>query len=50
MRVLIHWFATNPNLLAIIVTAGVAVLLACCIECTKCTGRQKDDVIHRHEA
>ena len=49
MRVLLHWFATNPNLVAIIVTAGVAILLVCCFQCTRCPGRDKDELFHRHQ-
>ena len=49
MHVLVHWFATSPNLLAMIVTAGVAILLVCCFQCTKCPCREKDDLFHRHE-
>jgi len=50
MRSLLHWFLSNANLLAIIVTIGVAVLLVCCLECTKCPGCEKDDeMFKRHE-
>jgi hypothetical protein len=49
MRVLIHWFAANVNLLAVLVTLGVGVLLVCCLECTKCSCREKDDLFHRNE-
>ena len=49
MRVLIHWFATNASVLAVLVTLGVGVLLVCCLECTKCPGREKDDIFNRHE-
>jgi len=49
MHSLIHWFAANSNLLAILVTVGVAVLLVCCLECTKCPCRDKDDLFKRHE-
>ena len=31
------------------VTAGVAVLRVCCLECTKCNCREKDDLFNRHE-
>ena len=48
-HVLVHWFATNSNLLAMIVTLGVAILLVCCLECTKCPSRKKDEFFHRHE-
>ena len=49
MRILIHWFMANANVLAILVTVGVAFLLVCCLECTKCPGREKDDLFKRHE-
>jgi hypothetical protein len=44
-----HWFVANANVLAILVTVGVAVLLVCCLECTKCPRREKDDLFTRHE-
>ncbi len=49
MRILIHWFIANANVLAILVTIGVAFLLVCCLECTKCGCREKDDIFNRHE-
>jgi hypothetical protein len=30
------------------VTVGVGLLLVCCIECTKCSRREKDDLFHHH--
>ena len=49
MQSLLHWFATNGNALAVVVTAGVAVLLICCLGCSNCPCRDKDDIFHRHE-
>jgi hypothetical protein len=49
MRVLSHWIATNANLLAILVTVGVAFLLVLCLQCTKCGCREKDELFKRHE-
>ncbi|MGA8042232.1 MAG: hypothetical protein WCA37_05460 [Terracidiphilus sp.] len=49
MRVLAHLFALNANVLAFLVTLGIAVLLVCCLECTKCPCRDKDDIFNRHE-
>jgi hypothetical protein len=49
MQALLHWFMTNANVLAILVTIGVALLLVCCLECTKCPCREKDDLFHRRE-
>jgi hypothetical protein len=49
MHVLIHWLTANATILAILVTVGVALLLVCCVECTKCPGREKDDLFKRRE-
>jgi hypothetical protein len=49
MNNLFHWFQTNASVLAILVTVGVAVLLVCCLECSKCGCREKDDLFKRHE-
>jgi hypothetical protein len=49
MRVLAHWLVINANLLAILVTVAVALLLVCCLQCTKCPCREKDDLFKRHE-
>jgi len=48
MHHLIHWFAVNASLLAILVTVGVAVLLVCCLGCSNCPSREKDDLFRRH--
>ena len=39
----------NGTLLAVIVTVGVAVLLVCCMECSDCGCREKDQIFKRHE-
>jgi hypothetical protein len=49
MQSLLHWFATNGSLLAVLVTVGVAVLLVCCLGCSDCPCREKDDIFRRHE-
>ena len=48
MRELAHLIASNANALAILVTVGVAVLIVCCLECTKCPCREKDEIFKRH--
>ena len=40
MNDLVHWFAINVNVLAAVVTIGVAVFLICCLAC----------IIHEHIA
>lgn len=49
MQTLIHWLLVSGSLVALVVTAGVAVLLVCCLGCAKCPGREKDDIFSRHE-
>jgi len=49
MHSVVHWFASNATVLAILVTLGVAVLLVCCVECTNCNCREKDELFRRHE-
>jgi hypothetical protein len=49
MHALIHWFTMNANLLAILVTVGVALLLVICLQCTKCPCTEKDDLFRRRE-
>jgi hypothetical protein len=50
MHSLIQWFATIENAVAVLVTVGVAVFLVCCLECTECPSRDKDDLFRRHNA
>jgi hypothetical protein len=45
----IHWFAAHESILAVIVTAGVALLLICCLECSDCGCRDKDDIFTHRE-
>jgi len=49
MNSLVHWFGINASVLAVLVTMGVAVLLICCLECSNCSCREKDDLFRRHE-
>jgi hypothetical protein len=49
MQDLSHLLAVNGSILAVLVTVGVAVLLICCLECTRCPKREKDNLFYRHE-
>ena len=49
MQQMTQWLTVNGSTLAVLVTVGVAVLLVCCLECTKCGCREKDDLFNRHE-
>jgi hypothetical protein len=44
---MLHWLVSNGGVLAVVVTAGVAVLLVCCLECSDCSHRDKDEFFHR---
>jgi hypothetical protein len=44
-----HWLAVHGSILAVLVTAGVAVLLVSCVHCTHCGHREKDEFFNRHE-
>jgi hypothetical protein len=46
---MVHWFFLNAGVLAVLVTVGVAILLVCCLKCSDCSKRDKDDLFHRHE-
>jgi hypothetical protein len=47
MNSLIHWFTVYENALAVVVTVGVALFLVCCLECTSCSCRDKDEFFRR---
>ncbi|MFP5208280.1 MAG: hypothetical protein ACLGRW_03220 [Acidobacteriota bacterium] len=49
MNTLAHWLVVNASVLAVLVTVGVAVFLICCLECSNCSCRDKDEIFHRHE-
>ena len=49
MHNLMHWLTTNGNMLAVIMTVGVAILLVCCLGCSNCPAREKDDLFRRHD-
>jgi hypothetical protein len=49
MNNLLHLIESYSSVLAILVTLGVAVLLVCCLECTNCPSRDKDEIFNRHE-
>jgi hypothetical protein len=46
---LFHWLMASGSLIPLVVTAGVAVLLVCCLGCSKCPCREKDNIFGRHE-
>jgi hypothetical protein len=48
MDSMIHWFTVDGNAIAVMVTVCIAVLLVCCLECTDCPRRDKDDIFRRH--
>jgi len=49
MHALVRTIETHASLVAAVVTAGVALLLACCLGCSNCSKKDKDDLFSRHE-
>ena len=48
MESVASWFTDYENAVAVLVTVGVALLLVCCLECSDCPSRDKDDIFNRH--
>jgi hypothetical protein len=48
MDSLIQWFTEYENVVAVLVTLGVALLLVCCLECVTAPSRENDDIFNRH--
>ena len=46
---MIHWLMTSASILATVVTVGAAILLYCCLGCSNCSHREKDEIFNRHE-
>jgi len=46
---LVHWLAAHATLLAVLITAGVAVLLVCCLGCSHCGCQEQDELFKRRE-
>ena len=49
MSSVMHWFGINASVLAVLVTVGVAVLLICCLECSHCPSRDKDELFRHRD-
>jgi predicted membrane-bound mannosyltransferase len=49
MQSLVHWFAVHEVILALLVAAGVGVLVVSCMGCSNCPSRDKDDIFRRHD-
>jgi hypothetical protein len=49
MHSLIHSLGINGTVLAVLITLGVAVLLVCCLQCSHCGCRDKDELFKRRE-
>jgi len=46
---LVHLFAVHEIVLALLITAGVGVLIFSCVGCWNCPSRDKDDIFRRHD-
>ncbi len=50
MHSLIHTLFSASFLLAGVITLGVGVLLFCCVGCTRCPGKEQDDLFRHRSA
>jgi hypothetical protein len=50
MHSLAHTFFSFGTLLAVLITAGVGVLLFCCLSCSDCPCKEKDEIFRRKSA
>jgi hypothetical protein len=48
MHSLLQLLIANESTLAVIVTIAVGVFLVCCLECSHCSCRDKDDLFRPH--
>jgi hypothetical protein len=46
----LHGFVAIENLLAALVTIGIALLLVCCVECSHCQDREDDDLFRDRQS
>jgi hypothetical protein len=46
---MIQWLMSSASILAAVVTVAAAILLFCCLGCSNCSHREKDDLFNRHE-
>jgi hypothetical protein len=49
MHSVLTWLGANATVFAVLVTVGVAVLIVCCLECSKCGCQEKDELFNRRE-
>jgi hypothetical protein len=50
MHLLAHSLFSVGTLLAVLITVGVAVLLFCCLSCSNCGCKEKDELFRRKSA
>ena len=50
MHSLIHTLFSASFLFAALITLGVGVLLFCCVGCTRCPGKEEDDLFRHRSA
>ena len=50
MHSLTHSLFSFGTVLAVLITAGVAVLLFCCLSCSDCGCKEKDELFKRKSA
>lgn len=42
------WLMIGVSVLSVLVTVGITMFFACCMKCSDCSGRDKDDLFKPH--
>jgi hypothetical protein len=50
MHFMTHTFYTIGTIFAVLITAGVGVLIFCCLTCSNCGCKEKDEIFRRKSA
>ena len=50
MHTLLHTLFSAGTILAVLITAGVGLLIFCCLSCSNCGCKEKDELFRRKSA
>jgi capsular polysaccharide biosynthesis protein len=49
MNRIFHLFLVNASVLSVLVTVAVTIFIVCCLKCSDCACKDKDDLFKRRE-
>lgn len=50
MQRLSLWLMIGVSILSVLVTVGLTVFFVCCLKCSDCSHKDKDELFRRHES